>query len=185
MNIKVESLRECKSKIPESSLLELANRIYMITDFIRCDYPKHKEWFFSKQLPRTINDSHGEILFVRSPDDENKIIAMACLKKTEEEKKICTLFVSREYRKKGIVTAIVSKAFEWLGTKKPLVHLPKNNLPVLISFIEKYNWVLSKEISNLYKDGKKELFYNGPCLKKSKVFKLKNRGYLTQKKIDR
>ena len=182
MNIKVESLREYKSKIPESSLYELANRIYMITDFIRSDYPKHKEWFFTKQLPRTINGSHGEILFVRSPDDENKIIAMACLKKTKEEKKLCTLFVSREYRKKGIGTAIVSKAFEWLETDKPLIHLPENNLSVLIPFIKKNNWVLNKEVSDLYKTGNKELFYNVP---KHRVYKLGNRGHLVQKKTDR
>lgn len=57
------------------------------------DYPKHKEWYFHKQIPRIFTPS-GEILFARSEEDENKIIAMACLKKDEEEQKIYTLYVS-------------------------------------------------------------------------------------------
>ena len=186
MKINVESLREYKSKISEDSLLELAYRIYMITDFIRSDYPKHREWFFCKQLPRTINGSKRDILFVRSPDDENEIIAMACLKKTEKEKKICTLFVSKEYRGKGIGTLVVSKAFEWLETNKPLVHFPETNLSSLMPFIKRYDWVLNDEIDDLYETGKKELFFNGTYSKdnsfKPRIFKLENRGHLVQKK---
>ena len=83
--IKIESLKDYLGNNNEE-FLDLATRIYKITDFIYEDYPNHKNWYFSKQLPAITTDERN-ILFVRSPEDENKILAMACLKKDEEEKK--------------------------------------------------------------------------------------------------
>lgn len=85
--ITIESLKNYVGTIPEKEFMELATKIYMITDFICNDYPKYKEWYFTKQLPETINGSERNILFIRHPENSNKIISMACLKKDEDEKK--------------------------------------------------------------------------------------------------
>ena len=90
----IESLKTYIGIVSEKEFLELAKKIYGITEFICKDYPEYKEWYFYKQLPR-IFTPNGEILFVRSEKDANTIIAMACLKKTEAEKKICTLYKAR------------------------------------------------------------------------------------------
>lgn len=83
---KIESLKNYIGVLNEDEFIKLSKQIYDITDFICEDYPKHKEWYFHKQIPRIFTPS-GEILFARSEEDENKIIAMACLKKDEEEQK--------------------------------------------------------------------------------------------------
>ena len=80
---KIESLKNYIGVLNEDEFIKLSKQIYDITDFICEDYPKHKEWYFQKQIPRIFTPS-GEILFARSEEDENKIIAMACLKKDEE-----------------------------------------------------------------------------------------------------
>lgn len=90
----IESLKNYVGNVTEEEFMILATKIYMITDFICDDYPKHKEWYFTKQLPATINGDERNILFVRNPEDDNEIISMACLKRDEEEQKICTLYVS-------------------------------------------------------------------------------------------
>ncbi len=72
--LKVESLKSYIGKISNDEFMELATKIYEITDFICADYPKHKEWYFKKQLPRILTPI-GEILFIRENDE---IIAMAC-----------------------------------------------------------------------------------------------------------
>lgn len=95
--VKIESLKNYIGVLNEDEFIKLSKQIYDITDFICEDYPKHKEWYFHKQIPRIFTPS-GEILFARSEEDENKIIAMACLKKDEEEQKICTLYVSDQCR---------------------------------------------------------------------------------------
>ena len=90
--VKIESLKDYLNILDEEELESLSTKIYMIIDLICKDYPKYKEWFFTKQLPETINTNKRNILFVKN--DKNEIISMACLKKYETEQKICTLYVS-------------------------------------------------------------------------------------------
>ena len=77
----IESLKNYVGNVTEEDFMILATKIYMITDFICDDYPKHKEWYFTKQLPATINGDERNILFVRNPEDDDEIISMACLKR--------------------------------------------------------------------------------------------------------
>ena len=85
--INIESLKDFVGKVSLEELTDLSTKVYRITNFICVDYPKYKEWYFTKQLPETINGSQRNILFVRNPNKEKEIIAMACLKKTKEEQK--------------------------------------------------------------------------------------------------
>lgn len=71
-----------------------------------------KSGIFNKQLPATINSDQRNILFARNPENENDIIAMACLKKDEEEQKICTLYVSDKCRGLGLGTAIIEESIK-------------------------------------------------------------------------
>ena len=86
---------------------------------------------------------------------------MACLKKDEEEKKICTLFVSDKCRGLGIGTAIIQKSMEWLGTTKPFITLADYKLEMFKPIIEEYDWKLTEIVSGLYNDEFQELCFNG------------------------
>ncbi len=166
----IESLKTYIGIVSEKEFLELAKKIYGITEFICKDYPKYKEWYFYKQLPR-IFTPNGEILFVRSEKDANTIIAMACLKKTETEKKICTLYVLDEYRGHHLGTRIIEESMKFLETTKPLITLADYKLPMFQSIIKKYGWELTDVITGLYNDKTKELCYNGLLTKQNKSTK--------------
>ena len=161
----IESLKKYVGKVTEEEFMILATKIYMITDFICDDYPKHKEWYFTKQLPATINGDERNILFVRNPEDDNEIISMACLKRDEEEQKICTLYVSDKCRGLGIGTAIVEESMRWLGTTKPLITLADYKLEMFRPIINKYGWELTEIVSGLYNDRDQELCFNGTLTK--------------------
>ena len=161
---KIESLKNYIGVLNEDEFIKLSKQIYDITDFICEDYPKHKEWYFHKQIPRIFTPS-GEILFARSEEDENKIIAMACLKKDEEEQKICTLYVSDKCRGLGIGKAIVDESMRWLGTTKPLITLADYKLEMFKPIINKYGWELTEVVSGLYNDRSQELCFNGTLTK--------------------
>lgn len=163
--INIESLKKYVGIIPEEEFMELATKIYMITDFICDDYPKHKEWYFTKQLPATINGDERNILFVRNPENVNEIISMACLKRDEEEQKICTLYVSDKCRGLGIGKAIVEESMRWLGTTKPLITLADYKLEMFKPIINKYGWELTEVVSGLYNDISQELCFNGTLTK--------------------
>ena len=161
----IESLKNYVGNVTEEEFMILAKKIYMITDFICDDYPKHKEWYFTKQLPATINGDERNILFVRNPEDDNEIISMACLKRDKEEKKICTLYVSDKCRWLGIGTSIIEESMRWLGTTKPLITLADYKLEMFRPIINKYGWELTEIVSGLYNDRTQELCFNGTLTK--------------------
>ena len=163
--IDIESLKKYIGIIPDEEFMKLATKIYTITDFICDDYPKRKEWYFTKQLPATINTDERNILFVRNPENDNEIISMACLKRDEEEQKICTLYVSDKCRVLGIGKAIVEESMRWLGTTKPLITLADYKLEMFKPIIDKYGWELTEIVSGLYNDRSQELCFNGSLTK--------------------
>lgn len=159
--INIESLNNYVGIISEEETMKLATKIYMITDFICEDYPKYREWYFNKQLPSTINTNERNILFVRNPENDNEIISMACLKRNNEERKICTLYVSDKYRGLGIGKKIVDESLKWLGTDKPLITFADYKLEMFKPIIDKYNWELVEIVPGLHDDGSLELCFNG------------------------
>ena len=163
--INIESLKDYIGNVPKEQFCELCKKIYMIIDFICMDYPKHREWYFTKQLPATINGDERNILFARNPENENEIIAMACLKKDEEEQKICTLYVSDKCRGLGLGTAIIEEAIKWLGTTKPFITLADYKLEMFKPIIDKYGWELTEIVTGIYNDRSQELCFNGTLTK--------------------
>ena len=165
--VKIECLKEYLKCTPEE-FIDLATKIYMITDFICEDYPRHKEWYFTKQLPAIVGDERN-ILFARNPRNSNEIISMACLKKDNEEQKICTLYVSDKCRGLGIGTSIIEESMKWLGTTKPLITLADYKLDMFRPIIEKYDWQLTEIVSGLYNDRSEELCFNGTLTKSNDI----------------
>ena len=159
--IYIDSLKNYIETTSEEELNKLATKIYMITDFICEDYPNYKEWYFTKQLQETINSENRNILFIRNPKNDGEIISMACLKKDNEEKKICTLYVSEKFRGLGIGKAMVDESMKWLGTTKPFITLADYKLEMFRPIINKYGWKLTEIVSQLYNDRFQELCFNG------------------------
>ena len=118
--INVESLKDYLYTSTEEEFMELANEIYMIIDFLCEDYPGHKKWYYTKQLPG-IKSNERNILFVKNPKNKHEIIAIACLKRNNEEQKICSIYVKNEFRNQRIGTSIIEYSLQWLGTNKPLI----------------------------------------------------------------
>lgn len=157
--VKIESLKSYIGNVSDEEFMKLAKRIYEITDFICTDYPRHKEWYFHKQLPSIFTPS-GEILFAKSEEDDN-ILAMACLNKDEEKRKICTLFVTEKYRGQHLGTRMIEASMKFLGTTKPFITFADYKLPMFKPIIDKYNWELTEVVTGFYNDRSKELCYNG------------------------
>lgn len=156
--IKIESLKDYIGKISNEDFAILVKKIYDITDFICEDYPHHKQWYFNKQVPRVFTPN-GEILFARAEGNEDQIIAVACLKKDEIEKKICTLYVSPRFRGQHLGTKMIEESMKFLETTKPLVTIADYKLPMFQAIIDKYDWQLVEIVTGLYR--KDEFCYNG------------------------
>lgn len=155
----IESIKDYTNLLSDEELMTLANKIYMIIDFMKNDYPNHKKWFFTKQLPETLYSDRRNILFVK---DKDEVIGVANLLKDENEKKICTLYVKSEYQGQGIGSMLVEESMKWLNTKYPIISFTKESYSICKPFIDKYNWKLTRIIKGFYKEDVEELFFNIP-----------------------
>lgn len=155
--VKIESLRDYINNNDE--FVELVSKIYDFTSFIINDYPNYKNWYFNKVLPDIINNER-DILFTRNPNNYNEIISMLCLKNSNEEKKICTLYVSDKYRNLGIGSSLIMEAMNILDTSKPFITIMDYKLDVFKPIINKFNWKLTEVIPSLYNNSC-EFCFNG------------------------
>lgn len=162
--IKVESLKSYIDILSNDDFMNLSKRIYSFSNSISEDYPDYKEWFFDKQIPR-LYTSEGDILFVKLEGNVNKIIAMTCLKRTSEECKICTIYVSEEYRNQHIGTILIENSMIFLGTNKPFITFADYKLPLFKSIIDKFDWELVEIVPNAYNNETSELCFNGKLIK--------------------
>ena len=60
---------------------------------------------------------------------------------------------------------LLEASMEFLGTTKPFITLADYKLPMFKSIINKYDWQLIEVVNGLYKDGQKELCFNGKLTK--------------------
>lgn len=137
---------------------KFAYAAYFVTDYICKDYPKHFEWYWSKEIPRVFNGT-GEIIICTI---DSKVASVAFLKKDNTESKICTFLVVDEYRGKHLSTKMLEQSFKYLGTTKPLLTIADYKIPMFEQIIKKYHWELTQIMNTgYYNNTSREYVYNG------------------------
>lgn len=119
--------------------------------FSKKKYPKFNCWF---------NKISSEI-------GTDKRIVYLAFDRFKNEKKICSIYVSKEHRKKGIATNFFEKAFAELGTKKPVISVGRDSYKDAIKhLINKYHFKLTQKKIGAYRKHRLELFFNQDVLTK-------------------
>lgn len=137
---------------------KFAQVAYSVTDYICKDYPKHFEWYWTKEIPRVF-DGTGEVVICTINEE---VAGVAFLKKDSEESKICTFLVLEDYRGKHVATNMLEHAFKYLGTTKPLITIAEYKIKMFEPIIKKYNWQLTQVMDKgYYNNSSRELVYNG------------------------
>ena len=125
------------------------------------EYPGFHVWFYDK-VRSDIMSNKREII-ISLVDDH--IAGVAILKKTVEEKKICTLRVLERYQKMGLGKRLVLESFEYLDTKTPLITVTscrENQFKKLFNY---FGFEKASECLDYYRKEYKELTYNGILVK--------------------
>ena len=155
MNYKVERLSSYLNDPVKFD--ELSERLYYLTDHLSVDYPNHKKWFFEHHLNGVKNGTR-DVLFIRN---HGNICGIACLKKDDSEKKICTFYVAEHGRNIGIGRELMKSSFEYLKTTTPMITMPSEKVVYFLHFIYKYNWKITQIIEGYYVKGIDEIVING------------------------
>lgn len=119
-------------------------------------YPNFKSWFFKKVIPDCSIDQR-KIIIKKLAD---QIVAVAILKKSIEERKICTFRVSENAKRNGVGKELMLESLEWLQCNHPLITVNEENDSEFEYFLRKFDFQKKSVLTNLYRPNKKEVIYN-------------------------
>jgi hypothetical protein len=135
----------------------LADRIFDSIAHLEFDYPGFDAWFHGKVVPGIRDGSRN--LFVES--SAGRLAGIAIAKRTSSEQKLCTLWVAREARNSGVAASLAAKAFDWLGTTKPLFTVPDVRIGQFAGLLRRWDFVETQVVEDMYRSASRELVFNG------------------------
>lgn len=135
------------------------------------EYPFFTEWLEKVFKELTLTDSR--LILLCCDNGIFDIKGVSILKKTSDEKKICTLRVVKSYRNQGIGSCLLQKSVELLEDNKPLITVSGIHMKEFSSFLKKRGFVLKDKVKSLYKRGSYEYFFNVPYKHKYVLLSIK------------
>lgn len=146
-----------RQNYPYEVIKKLIDEVLLISMQVKNDYPDYKSWFLSKQVTGLYDNTRNIII----AHIDGKLVGFTSLKKTDTEKKICTFYVEKRFRRNQIGSKLVEKSIEFLETEQPLITIPMDKLNEFIKIGNKYNWKVTNIIENLYRINNPEVIVNG------------------------
>lgn len=129
--------------------------IYKQLESANIFYPQFNKWYFQKVVPDDIFGRRSIITEMRDGE-----IAGVAIIKLSEEFKLSTLKVSDNYVNSGIGLKLFEKSFTLLDTDKPFLTVSEDKLVEFKKLFKYYNFKLTSVHPNLYRNNKKEYFFN-------------------------
>ena len=134
----------------------LYEQILNLTKPINDTYPQYTKWFMKKFIPGL---KKKERMYIVAQDNDNTLAGCVLIKNTQEEKKICTIFVDPKFRRRGLGKKLMSQALTELG-EHPLITVSSRNLPSLSPLLKQYGFHLSAAKKCAYNSEDVEYYFN-------------------------
>ena len=119
-------------------------------------YPGAEKWFKEKFLDGL---KRQERMYVVALNDDQTLAGFALLKNTEEEKKICTLFVASQFRRRGVGRQLIQQSITALGTV-PLITVSQQTLSQFSGLLKRCGFHLSAQKKGVYNPKDTEYYFN-------------------------
>jgi hypothetical protein len=123
---------------------------------LEATYPAFRSWFFSTVVP-----AHSDERAVFVAKNHNCILGIGIAKRSQTERKLCTLWTAPAARNKGVALAIAQQAFEWLETSHPLFTVPEERLSEFRQLLNRWQFKQVTAIVGYYRPTKTEYVFNG------------------------
>ena len=133
-------------------------QILNLAQTVRPAYPGYDRWFREIFMPGLLRK---ERMYIVAQDDSGALAGYALIKKTAEEKKICTLFVDPKFRKQGLGQQLMKRTLAVLGPR-PLITVSGRNLPQLAGLLDAFGFQLSAVKKGVYRADDAEYYFNDP-----------------------
>ncbi len=156
--IEIHNIEELiKENYPPEVIEKLLMDVLVLSMKVKDDYPDYRTWYQTIQTPGIYNGTRNIII----AHIKERIVGFISLKKTSEEKKICTFYVEKNFRRNKIGMLLAAKAVEYLEEDKPLITIPLDKLNEFAHIAAKYDWQISDIKENLYRLNNPEVIVNG------------------------
>ena len=156
--IEIHNLNELiQQNYPQEIVEKMIQEVLALSMIVKNDYPDYKEWYTKVQVPGLYTNERNIII----AHINDRIVGFVSLKKTKTEKKICTFYVEKSFRRNKIGTILMEKAIEFLEESRPLITIPMDKLNEFIRIANKYNWEITDIKENLYRTSTPEVIVNG------------------------
>ena len=148
MQIKIE-----RTFLPEHEALY--QDVFELTQSLVQTYPNYSRWYHQTFLSGLKKGSRALIM----AEEKGKLVGVALIKNTPEEKKLCTLFVHSENRRQGIGQKLLAQSIQELG-QKPLVSVSEKNMSGVSSLFKRFKFHLSACKKGVYLPQNAEFYFN-------------------------
>lgn len=156
--IEIHNIEELmKENYPPEVIEKLLMDVLVLSMKVKDDYPDYRTWYQTIQIPGIYNGTRNIII----AHIKDRIVGFISLKKTSEEKKICTFYVEKNFRRNKIGMLLAAEAVEYLEEDKPLITIPLDKLNEFAHIAAKYDWQISDIKENLYRLNNPEVIVNG------------------------
>lgn len=118
-------------------------------------YPNFDAWINFK-FRRNLASGERQILVAHN---SYEIVGAALLKKTKEENKICTFYISPEHRNRNIGRDLMGLALSTLNSDDVSITVSEERMVELSPLLASKGFTFEKKIPDLYRNGSSEYFY--------------------------
>lgn len=140
------------------AFVEIISKAYNATEDVCKLYPNYFMWYWKKVVPNILTGTRDVIIIMVNEE----VVGVAIVKKADEERKLCTVYVEPNYRDREITTKLLEEAFSFLGTTKPLASISEEKLDMFQGIIKKYNWEKTQVLpEGYYNKNSREIVFNG------------------------
>lgn len=131
---------------------EVFNALASLDEF----YPDFYSWFYKTVVPGALS---GERKILTEFHD-GELSAVAIIKNTQEEKKLCNLTVLPKFQNKGIGLRLFKRVFEDLGSETPFLTVSEEKYSEFKRLFDHYGFEVTSVKEGVYRTGKLEFFLN-------------------------
>lgn len=135
---------------------KIKDAIFDVFQAMEIKYSNFSDWYDKVFVEVFMDNVRRDIVLAV---DGKTIAGILILKDMDGEKKVCTIVVVPAYRKQGIANELFEIAFEYLGTRKPMLSMSQDLVPSFSGIIRKFKFKLTN-IDQAYNTNKAEFYYN-------------------------
>lgn len=139
----------------EPSDTHLLNLVQVFLKDLNEIYPNFNKWYTDEVLPN-IQKTRKVVVAC-----DGHVLCGVMILKIKPQTKLCTLYVSENYRNQGLGSNLMKLCFSTLRTFNPHVTVSSKVIDHYVPLFKKNNFKLYKTYDNYYLEGTTEYSFNG------------------------